>query len=113
MAMEEKVLKVYDSSRHLILKAPLAKSRTFKVGVEMMEHKCLATAVKHKEWLWHYRFGPLNFKDLNKLQNKHMVTGLPQLQLPSEMCVDCLESKQPRSSFKQQVASRCVWSYCA
>lgn len=35
-----------------------------------------------------------------------MVPGLPQLQLPSEMCVDYLESKQPRGSFKHQVATR-------
>lgn len=70
MAMEEKVLKAYDSNKHLILKAPLAKNKIFKVGFEMLEYKCLATVVNQEEWLWHYRFRHLNFKDLTKLQNK-------------------------------------------
>lgn len=35
-----------------------------------------------------------------------MVSGLPQIELPGELCSDCLESKQTRNSFNQQVPTR-------
>lgn len=106
MRMENKEMKVFDADNRLLLKAPLAKNRTFKVGIQIMEHKCFATAVSKEEWTWHYRFGHLNFQDLSLLQRKNMVSGLPQIQQPSELCIECLESKQARSSFSQQVPTR-------
>lgn len=35
-----------------------------------------------------------------------MVSGLPQIQLPTEMCEECLESKLPMNSFNKQVPVR-------
>lgn len=106
MKMENKEMKVYDGEKRLIIKTPLASNRTFKVGIQVMEHKCLAAAISQEEWIWHYRFGHLNFKDLRMLERKQMVSGLPQIQTPSELCSDCLESKQARGSFSQQVPTR-------
>lgn len=51
MNMEANVLKVFDEKKRLILKDPLSKNRTFKVGSRVMEHKCLATSVSRAEWL--------------------------------------------------------------
>nr|XP_004516686.1 uncharacterized protein LOC101512199 [Cicer arietinum] len=59
--MENKVLRVLDQNGVLILKAPMAANRTFKIELEIMEHRCLATATSRDEWLWHYRLGHLNF----------------------------------------------------
>ena len=45
-----------------------------------------ATQVKYQEdlrdenWLWHLRFGHLNFGDLNLLHRKGMVKGLPLIE---------------------------------
>lgn len=105
MEMKEKFLKVHDRNERPILKAPLAKNRTFQVLLKIMEHQCLASSVSKDEWLWHYRFGHLNFNDLCLLHRQDMVRGLPRIQLPKELCEDCLESKLPRNSFKQQVHS--------
>lgn len=102
MKMENNEMRVYDVEKRSVIKAPLARNRTFKVGIQVMEHKCLATAVIQEEWIWHHRFGHLNFKDLTILQRKQMGSGLLQIQLPSELCVDCLESKQARGSFNHQ-----------
>lgn len=41
MKMEDGELKMYDESKMLILKAPLSKNRIFKVGIQVMGHKCL------------------------------------------------------------------------
>lgn len=90
MKMENKEMRVYDGEKRLVIKAPLAKNKTFKVVIQVMEHRCLATAVCKEEWIWHYKFGHLNFKDLSLLQRKQTVSGFPQIQLSSELCVDCL-----------------------
>lgn len=31
----------------------MSNNRTFKIGLEVMEHKCLATAVSKEEMTWH------------------------------------------------------------
>lgn len=106
MIMEDKMLKVIDSNQKLIIKAPLTKNRIFKIEVQVMEHSCLAAAVSRDEWTWHYRFGHLNFRDLYELKRQGMVSGMPQISIPAEMCEDCVEAKQHRNSFKQHVESR-------
>ncbi|XP_050888925.1 uncharacterized protein LOC127094097 [Lathyrus oleraceus] len=84
--LEDKILRVLDSNGVLILKTLMAANRTFKVELKVMEHRCLATAASRDEWLWHYRLGHLNFRDLRKLQQSEMVTGLPHISIPTELC---------------------------
>ncbi|XP_050893480.1 uncharacterized protein LOC127100379 [Lathyrus oleraceus] len=91
--LEDKILRVLDSNGLLILKAPMAVNRTFKVELKVMEHRCLATAASIDEWLWHYRLGHLNFRDLRKLQQSEMVTGLPQISIPTELYEECVKAK--------------------
>ncbi|XP_058784690.1 uncharacterized protein LOC131659529 [Vicia villosa] len=70
--LEDKILRVVDASGVLILKAPMATNRTFKVELKVLEHRCLATAASREEWLWHYCLGHLNFRDLKALQQEGM-----------------------------------------
>ncbi|XP_058775646.1 uncharacterized protein LOC131649925 [Vicia villosa] len=87
--LEDKILRVVDASGVLILKAPMATNRTFKVELKVLEHRCLATAASREEWLWHYRLGHLNLRDLKALQQEGMVTGLPHINVPAELCEEC------------------------
>ncbi|PNX61529.1 retrovirus-related Pol polyprotein from transposon TNT 1-94 [Trifolium pratense] len=64
------------------------------------------TASSREEWRWHYRMGHLNFKDLNLLQKSKMVTGLPNLQVPEEICEECVQSKQHKGSFSKYAVSK-------
>ncbi|KAL4291178.1 hypothetical protein GQ457_14G012020 [Hibiscus cannabinus] len=57
-------------------------------------------------WLWHYRFGHLNFGGLQTLQQKEMVVGLPIFEIPSKVCEDCIMGKMPRDSFPKGKAWR-------
>lgn len=75
--LENKILKVYDADGKSILKTSIFKNRTFKIGLQVMEHRCLVTVGSRDEWLWHYRLGHLNFKDLNLMHKKRMVTSFP------------------------------------
>lgn len=106
MNMENNFLKVFDSKRRLVLKAHLSQNRTFKVGNDVMKHKCLANVVCKSEQLWHHRFGHLNFRDLNLLNKHNMVYGFPHMEVPSEVCEECLECKQTKSSFNKQIPTR-------
>ncbi|KAL5857280.1 hypothetical protein ACOSQ3_004738 [Xanthoceras sorbifolium] len=47
----------------------------------------------------HFCYGHLNFNGLRTLQQKSMVSGLPQLSSPFKVCQDCIVGKQRRDSF--------------
>jgi len=71
------------------------------VNLDTIEIQCLsATSVEEESWLWHYRYDHLNFKSLNQLNNKQMVSGLPQIQQPAKICEGYVIGKQPRKVFK-------------
>ncbi|GAU26253.1 hypothetical protein TSUD_224440 [Trifolium subterraneum] len=106
IVIEDRMMKLMDSNRKLILKAPMSRNRTFKIELNVMNHMCLATAIERDDWTWHYRFGHLNFRDLNMMSNKSVVSGLPKIQIPNEVCEDCVQSKQHRDSFNKDVKSR-------
>jgi len=67
------MLNVFDSEKKLITNAPLSKNRISKVAIQMMEHKCLIVAMSREEWIWHYGFGRLNFRELYELKRQGMV----------------------------------------
>ena len=55
--------------------------------------------VKDENWLWHLRFGHLNFRGLNLLHRKDMVKGLPLIEKPDSLCEGCILGKQHRETF--------------
>jgi len=99
-------MKIFDSNRGLILKAPLSRNRTFKIGIQIAEFQCLAASISDESWMWHHRFGHLNFRSLSELKSKKMVHGLLQIEIPKQLCVECCVSKQPRNFFKSEIPIR-------
>jgi hypothetical protein len=88
IVMENKLLNVFDTKGNLLMKAQMSKNRTFKIELNVMNHKCLMTASSREEWLWHYRMGHLNFRDLTIMQKRSMVTGLPRCIIHAQiMCL--------------------------
>jgi len=106
MQMEDNQMKIFDSNRRLILKVPLSRNKTFKIGIQIAEFQCLAASISDESWMWHHRFGCLNFRSLSELKSKKMVHGLPQIEIPKQLCVECCVSKQPRNSFKKEIPIR-------
>ena len=74
-------------SRQLIAKVHMTSNRMFplKIRSDLKEGGVVAAVteeifqkeVKDKNWLWHLRFGHLNFGGLNLLHKKVIVKGLP------------------------------------
>ena len=80
--MEDSQIKMFDSDRRLILKAYLSRNRTFKIGIQIVKFQCLAASISDESWMWHHRFGHLNFRSLSELKSKKMVHGLAQIEIP-------------------------------
>jgi len=101
--MENWMLRVIDTKGNLVLKTPKSKNITFKIELDVMEHKCLLNATSRDEWLWHCKLGHLIFKDLNHMQRHKSMTGLLEIQIPDEICEDCVQSKQHKGKFPKML----------
>ncbi|GJW99345.1 retrovirus-related pol polyprotein from transposon TNT 1-94 [Tanacetum coccineum] len=64
--------------------------------------KCLKSCLEDHSWLWHMRYGHLNFGDVKLLSFKGMVKGLDQIDHPNQVCEGCLLGKHARSSFPKK-----------
>jgi len=59
----------------------------------------LQTEVHDESWLWHFRFGHLNFGGMKLLHTKNMVKGFPLIDRPERVCEGCIFGKQHRDTF--------------
>ena len=57
------------------------------------------TDVEDYSWLWHFRFGNLNFGGLKLLHIKNMVKGFPLINKPEKVREGCIFGKQHRETF--------------
>ncbi|XP_061341344.1 uncharacterized protein LOC133287697 [Gastrolobium bilobum] len=93
------VCEIYDSARGAIAVIQMSSNRLFPLKIEGIQSSLMAE-MKDPSWLWHFRYGHLSFSGLKTLQQKNMVTSLPQITIPhSLVCEECVVSKQHRSEF--------------
>nr|GEZ55561.1 retrovirus-related Pol polyprotein from transposon TNT 1-94 [Tanacetum cinerariifolium] len=90
----------------LIAKVPLTKNQMFILNIQHDEAKCLKSCMEDHSWLWHMRYGHLNFGDLKLLSSKGMMKGLDHIDHPNQVCKGCLFGKHARSSFLKESTSR-------
>ena len=107
VTMKGNVFKLFDKHHRLVLKTPLAKNRTFQTNMKAVELNCSSSIIKGEDiWLWHYKFGHLNFRGLNQLVDKDMIFGIPKIDMPTTFCDTCLIGKQPRNAFSSSTTHR-------
>nr|GEY39331.1 retrovirus-related Pol polyprotein from transposon TNT 1-94 [Tanacetum cinerariifolium] len=90
----------------LIAKVPMTKDRMFILNIQHDEAKCLKSYLDDHSWLWHMRYGHLNFGDLKLLSSKGMVKGLDHIAHPNQVCEGYLFGKHARSLFSKEATSR-------
>nr|GFD31008.1 retrovirus-related Pol polyprotein from transposon TNT 1-94 [Tanacetum cinerariifolium] len=56
--------------------------------------------------VWHQRYEHLNFKGLQLLNNKQMVSNLPIIESSEKVCEGCMAGKQTRKSFPVEKSKR-------
>eukprot|EP00253_Pinus_taeda_P025810 PITA_25810 len=66
---------------------PLRMKADLKYGEEIavVTQEAFQSEPKNENWLWHLRFGHLNFRGLNLLNRKRMVRGLPLIEKPDSL----------------------------
>ncbi|WVZ24270.1 hypothetical protein V8G54_002814 [Vigna mungo] len=100
-------VELYDSKSRLVLISKISENITFQVCFDGAKNVQCLSAVKNEEnWKWHLRFGHLNFRDLERLEEKAMVTSMPPISLPIDACKSCLAGKQPRKAFQSKIEMR-------
>lgn len=67
MTLRDRLFFVFDQQGTLVLNAPLTKNRMFQVDISAGVYNCLNAIIKDESWLWHLRFGHLNFQSLKML----------------------------------------------
>lgn len=78
----------------------------FPLNIQNDVAKCLKTCHKDPSWIWHLRYGHLNFGRWELLFKKNMVKSLPYINHPDKLCEGCLLGKQFRKSFPKESNSK-------
>ncbi|GAU34810.1 hypothetical protein TSUD_394360 [Trifolium subterraneum] len=99
-------LSIRDHSNKFIAKVPMSRNRMFVLNIQKDVAQCLKMCYKEVSWLWHLRFGHLNFGGLELVSKKEMVRGLPYINHPNQVCEGCLLGKQFKMSFPNESSSR-------
>eukprot|EP00253_Pinus_taeda_P019173 PITA_19173 len=97
------------SNKRCIAEVKMTRNRMFplKIRVDLKNKNEIAAITQEafqsvpndENWLWHLKFGHLNFGGLNLLRRKGMVKGLPLIEKPDSLCEGCILGKQHRESF--------------
>ncbi|KAK3001818.1 hypothetical protein RJ639_021860 [Escallonia herrerae] len=105
---EDNGCKIYDKSdgKKVMANVKMEKSRNFPISFHYLRYNALKVEVKNESWLWHKRYGHLNFQSLRSLQQKEMVYGLPKIESKKDICEGCVLGKQHRESFPREKAWR-------
>ncbi|KAK2411591.1 putative mitochondrial protein [Trifolium repens] len=104
--LKDNNLSIRDHSRKVIAKVPMSRNRMFVLNIQNDVAQCLKMCYKEESWLWHLRYGHLNFGGLELLSKKEMVRGLPNINHPNQVCEGCLLGKQFKMSFPKESSSR-------
>ncbi|GMJ02182.1 hypothetical protein HRI_003887400 [Hibiscus trionum] len=86
------------TKKNLLLQVPMSRNNMFPVVIHD-EKKALAATLEDDNWLWHHRYGHLNFTSLSLLSNQKLVDGLPAIRPIDALCESCVVGKQHRDTF--------------
>ncbi|KAL4278845.1 hypothetical protein GQ457_03G040090 [Hibiscus cannabinus] len=98
--MKNHSLSLKNKKGELVVQVDMTRNRLFTIDIESGEVKCMKTSVKDDSWLWHLRYAHLGFSGLKLLSKAKMVNGLPEINLPIQLCEACIKGKQHRQRFE-------------
>lgn len=100
--MEDGWLQVFDrvdQGRRLIVRTPRTENRLYKLHIRPTTPVVLMLNITDTTWLWHARYGHLNFRALRELGRRGMANGIPVVDHVEQVCEGCTLGKQHRSAF--------------
>jgi hypothetical protein len=104
--IEEGMMRVFNEERRLLAKVHRGPSRLYVLEVTIARAVCWAAHAKEDAWLWHARFGHVNFGVLRKMGREELVHGMLVLEQPDQLCDACLAGKHKRTPFPLRALGR-------
>ena len=91
---------IFDKRRNqIITEVKMAQNKVFPLSMTIQDGYILKVTEANESYLWHLRFGHLNFRSLILLKKKNMVVGLPNIKEEDKICEGCIYGKMHRLSF--------------
>ncbi|CAN0881937.1 Retrovirus-related Pol polyprotein from transposon TNT 1-94 [Linum grandiflorum] len=87
------------SNNSKVAKIPMTSNQLFPLTMARNEEVALKSQSMDESFLWHLRYGHLNYKGLKLLKEKNMVVGLPHINKEDKVCEGCIYGKMHRLPF--------------
>lgn len=81
-------------------------NRLYVLNLNLSQPMCLLAKVNEAAWLWHARYGHLNFRALRSMSRQELVERVPNIEHVDQLCKDCMVGKQHRVSLPRNSAYR-------
>ena len=100
--MGEGKLTIFNSYGQLFAEVHRSTGRLYLLKLKIIDQCLIMSEDRTEEWLWHSRFGHLNFHMLQEMSRKKSVEGLPPFVIPRKVCRSCVAGKHHRTSFPKK-----------
>jgi hypothetical protein len=97
--VENGVMTIYARLRDVLARVNRTRNRLYILNIEQSQPECWLANSDDDSWLWHARFGHVNFHALKKMSKMEMVSGMPLIDHVDRVCDGCLIGKQHRAPF--------------
>ncbi|TXG67033.1 hypothetical protein EZV62_008308 [Acer yangbiense] len=98
--IHEGICTINSAQKGLIAKVKMSQNRLFPLLINSDSLPCFSSVMCDENWLWHMRFGHVNFGSLKQLASRKMVSGLPSINPPDRVCETCVLGKKHRDPGK-------------
>ena len=99
-------LSLYDLNGKLLVKVRKGHGRLYPVKLNISWRCMVATEGPDETWMWHKRYGHLNFQSLKNISTHHLAEGFPLIGSPETLCQECLAGKQTRTTYPPATSFR-------
>ena len=98
----------YDKNKgnRVITVVPMTRNRMFPLRFDEHSNTFANMAYEDSSWLWHLRYGHLNFHSLKLLTSNALVYGLPKVEEHKEVCEGCAKRQACKGRFPKGSAWR-------
>ena len=101
MTMARGKLTIFDGNGRLISEVKRSEGRLYLLKLNVVDQCLITTENNSENWLWHSRFGHMNFDSLKEMSRRKFVEGLPQISVHDHLCQTYVAKKQRQSPFHQ------------
>ena len=106
MVMGEGKLTIFNPFGQLFAEVHRSSGWLYLLKLSIVDQCLITTEATPEDWIWHSRFGHLNFHTLKEMSTKKSVEGLPPISIPSKVCRNCNAGKHHRTSFPKKSVFR-------